>query len=465
MSLPRITGRARVGLVAGLATFAVLAGTVTGHAYWTAQSTASLGVGAGTVSVTSTGFAPATTTFGNGSIQAAGNVGLAMTGSITITNTTSTSGSQTQNLTVVFSRSGGNTTLAAATTLTAWPVANAGLCTPSATPPGGSASGTWNAGVTVAATLAPGASTTYCLRNTIADRQNVAASGGTLSFTPQAAVSLATGSFAGSATPTGTIQTQYIHPLSEISAGWWYYVKRAGSTWCWDISGSGSSNGSLLISYACKNNADLNQDFRYTPIGGGYGDFRPRHATGLRVDAGSSTTSGSAVDMRTASSAASQQWQPQLVSGSGDSGVYQFVNKNSGLCLSMPAVSTGTATQVTCSGGADQRFTLEPRSAVQLTSFTCGETGSGANRTVIYSWTSDWSGGPYAIQALRSGSWTTLGTTSGTSLNVGRISTSLISGWSNGTYDVRITNSTGETVGTDQIRLAGSGSSRYARCS
>ena len=74
-----------------------------------------------------------------------------------------------------------------------------------------------------------------------------------------------------------------------------------------------------------------------------------------------------------------QGWQAQLVAA----GTYQFVNKYSGLCLSMPAVSTGPATQVTCTGGADQRFTLTQRAVIQLLSFVCTDVGgTGANRSV-----------------------------------------------------------------------------------
>jgi len=230
------------------------------------------------------------------------------------------------------------------------------------------------------------------------------------------------------------------------------------------VSGSGTGDGALLISYGCKNNTDPNQDFRYIDADGdGYGNFQARHASAIRVAAVASTTSGSAVAMRTADgSAAQQQWQPQLVSGSGATGTYQFVNKYSGLCLSAPAVSAGAMTQVTCSGGADQRFTLEQRSVVPLTSLGCANTGSGSSRSVTFSWTSDWAGGGYTVQARQNASspWQTIATApaaNATSASVpGPIGTPL-TGWGTGTYDVQILNSSGSVVGTDTITVAAQG--------
>ncbi|TPX03922.1 hypothetical protein FJ656_14555, partial [Schumannella luteola] len=85
--------------------------------------------------------------------------------------------------------------------------------------------------------LAAGNSAIYCLRNTVADRQSISAASGTRSFTPQAAATLTVGNFTGTATPTSTVQSQYIYPLQQISAGYWWYVTLASTTWCWDVSG------------------------------------------------------------------------------------------------------------------------------------------------------------------------------------------------------------------------------------
>ncbi|TPX05214.1 ricin-type beta-trefoil lectin domain protein, partial [Schumannella luteola] len=218
---------------------------------------------------------------------------------------------------------------------------------------------------------------------------------------------------------------------------------------------------SQLISFACKNGTDANQDFRYVDgDGDGYGNFQPRHATNLRVAAANSTTSGSAVDMRTADDASAlQQWQPQLVSGSGASGTYQFVNKYSGLCLTMPATSTGAATQTTCAGSSSQRFTFTQRSAVQLTSLSCTSTGSGNGRTATYSWTSDWAGGGYTVQAQQTSTsaWQTIASASGagaTSAGVPAPIGTPLTSWGSGTYNVRILNVDGAVVGTDTITVS-----------
>jgi hypothetical protein len=447
----RIRKPLRAGIIAAVVAFSVIAGTMGSYAYWSATANATLGVGAATLSSTTTGWAA--TVLGNEDVVSTGSPSLSTTGSITFTNTTTTTSSQSQTLTATFSSASGDATLAAGTTLTAWYVASAASCTTAAVP-ASPVSGTWAAGVIVTRSLAAGASATYCLRNTIADRQNIDDTDGTRAFVPQAVAQLSINNFTNSATTTSAISTQYIFPLQTISAGYWYYIKRATTEWCWDVSGSGTTTGSLLISYACKNNTDLNQDWRFMDADGdGYFDIQARHASGIRVAAAASTTSGSAVDMRTTSTTDPQQgWQAQLVSP----GTYQFVNKYSGLCISMPAVSTGAATQVTCNGGADQKFTLTQRALITLSSFACTDVGgTGANRSVSYTWSSDTAAGPYTVNAKHSssGTWTLIGTTASTTLAfaspVGAPFTS-----NTGTFNVQILNANGDVIGTDNITVS-----------
>ncbi len=439
----------RAGIIAAIVAFSVIAGTVGSYAYWSATATATLGAGAATLSSTATGWTA--TTLGNEDVVSAGSVSLASTGSITFTNTTNTTSSQAQTLTATFSSASGDATLAAGTTLTAWYVASAASCTAAAVPVS-PVSGTWAAGVVVSRSLLPGATATYCLRNTIADRQDIDDTDGTRSFTPRAVAVLTINNFTNSATTTSTISSEYIFPLQTITAATWNYVKRAGTEWCWDISGSGTGSGSLLISYGCKNNADLNQDFRFMDANGdGYGDIQARHAPAIRVAAAASTTSGSSVTMITTSSSDTQQWQAQLVAAS----TYQFVNKHSGLCLSAPAVSAGAMTQVTCSGGADQRFTLTQRAVIQLLTFTCTDVGSGDLRTARYAWTADYAGGVHTIQAQESGSspWEDLVSSASSPMSVPAPIGSPLTSWGNGTYDVRIVNAAGLVVGTGEIEV------------
>jgi len=456
---------ARVGVVAAIVAFSVIAGTATGYAYWAATANATLGVGAATLATTSTGGAA--DVLGNEDVSAVSVNTLTSTGSVTITNTTSTTSTQSQTMTATFSRQSGSTVLATATSLTVWSVASAASCTTGATPTSPTTN-TWTNGVVVSTTLAPGASVVYCLRNTISDRQQVADTSGTLTFIPQVSAQLAINNFAGGSTTTSSVSTQYVYPLQSVSAAYWYYIVRAGTTWCWDVSGAATGSGSLLISWPCKNNTDGNQDFRFMDADSdGYGDLQPRHATNLRVAAATSTTPGSAIDMRTAATTtAVQQWQPQLV-GTGPN-TYQYVNKYSGLCLSAPATSGGVMTQVTCDGGADQRFTLTQRAVVSLLTFACTDIGATTTRSVRYDWTADYTVGTLTIQSkLNSNTtWTTLGTSATSTFSfaqpVGAPFTSAI-----GTYDVRALNGAGDTVGTSQItvsRTGGGSAYYYARC-
>jgi hypothetical protein len=454
----------KAGIVAAIVAFSVIAGTVGSYAYWSATADAALGAGAATLTSTTSGWTG--TVVGNEDIANAGSSSLTSTGSITFTNTTDTPSTRAQTLTATFSSASGDAVLAAATTLTAWSVASAASCTAAAVPVA-PVSGTWSSGVVVTGSIAPGATAIYCLRNTISDRQDVGDTDGTRAFTPQAVAQLSIGSFTDSTTTTGAISTEYVYPLQTIGADYWYAIKRATTEWCWDVSGSGTASGTPLISHACTNNADLNEDFRVTDgDGDGYSDIQARHASGLRVAAAASTTSGSTVSMITTNTAdATQGWQAQLV----EAGTYQFVNKHSGLCLSMPAASSGPATQVTCSGGADQKFTLTQRTVIQLLTFTCSNVGGGGSqRSVKYDWTAAYAAGPYTINAKLSSSttWSLIGTTSGTSLEfaspVGAPFTS-----ATGTYDVQILNADGDQVGSDQIdvfRQQVTSGFYYARC-
>lgn len=454
----------KAGIVAAIVAFSVIAGTVGSYAYWSSAANATLGAGAATLTSTTTGWSA--TTLGNEDVAATGSASLTSTGSITFTNSTNTTSTQSQTLTATFSSASGDGTLAAGTTLTAWYVASAATCTAAAVPVS-PVSGTWSAGVVVTRSLAPTATATYCLRNTISDRQNVDDIDGTRSFTPQVVAQLSINSFTTSETTTSTISTEYVYPLQTISADTWYYVKRATTEWCWDVSGSGTASGTPLISLTCKNNADTNEDFRFVDADGdGYSDIQARHTTGLRVAASASTTSGSAVTMITTNTTDPMQgWQPQLVA----TGTYQFVNKYSGLCLSLPAVSSGPATQVSCSGGGDQMFTLTQRDVIQLLTFTCTNIGGGGSqRSVRYDWTTANAAGPYTINAKHSSgsTWTLIGTTSGTSLAfaspVGAPFTS-----ATGTYDVQILNANGDQIGSDQITVSRqqvTSGFYYARC-
>jgi hypothetical protein len=110
---------------------------------------------------------------------------------------------------------------------------------------------------------------------------------------------------------------------------------------------------------------------------------------------------------------------------------------------------------VTCSGGADQKFTFTERAVIQLLTFVCGNVGgTGANRSVQYTWTADYAVGPYTVRAKPSSSstWTVIGTTSGTTLAFASpIGAPFTSGA--GTYNVQILNAGGDQVSSDTISV------------
>ena len=436
---PRTTS-GKLGIVAFLTTFIVLAGSTAGYAYWQSNLSTTSTVGAADLTLSTSNFTSVGYTFGNDS--------LVTTGSVTVTNSTVTTSTQSGAVSLVFGPNGAST-LASKVTLALWSTASAADCTAAATVPGSATTVLWSTGTTVTTSLATNASAVYCLRSSIASRETVATSGGTLTFAPKITGTITLGTFTGSATATTTQSTQYIYSSVTPDTTHWNWIRpnftNASYNYCLDVSGAATTSGTIVISYGCKTSGASNQNWKFTASGStGYFTIQPRNSTGLRVDNGSSTASGAGVSVITAagtpSTAKNQQWQLQQVSA----GVYQFVNALSGLCLTTPSGASqnlGQLTQTACSGSQLQQYLISQA----FESFTCQV----ANNNFTWAWTTATTG-PYQVIVTHGGTNTVVANTVATASGVS-VPYATISAYGTGTYTVTFVDTNGTTVGLGSV--------------
>ncbi|MDP9026611.1 MAG: RICIN domain-containing protein [Actinomycetota bacterium] len=435
------TVRGKLGIVAFLTTFIVLAGSTAGYAYWQSNLSVTSTVGAANLSLATTNFTSVGYTFGNDT--------LVTTGSVTATNNTVTTSTQSGSVSLVFGPNGAST-LAGKVTLNLWSTSSAANCTAAATVPGTATTVLWSAGTTVTTSLAANASASYCLRSSIASRETVATPGGTLTFSPKITGTITLGTFTGSATATTTQSTQYIYPSVTPDTTHWNWIRpnftNATYDYCLDVSGAATTSGTIVISYGCKTVGASNQNWKFTASGNsGYFTIQPRNSTGLRVDNSSSTASGAGISVITAAgapaTATNQQWQLQQVSA----GVYEFVNALSGLCLTSPngaSQNLGQLTQTACNGSQLQQYLISQA----FENFTCAVGGN----NFTWSWTTATTG-PYQV-IVNHGGTDTVVTTTAASASGASVSYATIAAYGVGTYNVTFVDANGTTVGLGTVK-------------
>jgi len=433
-----IARRVKLAIATALTGFLVLAATTAGFAFWNASNSVSSTVGAATLTITTANFTSVGYTFGNDT--------LVTTGSVTVTNTTTTTSTQNGAVSVTFGPAA-SATLAGAVTASIWTTASAANCTAGASVPSGATVALWSTSPVVTASLAKNASVIYCVRSSIASRDDVDSAGGSQSFQPKITATITVGNFTGSATATTTQSTQYIYTSTPADLTHWNWIRpnfTSSYNYCLDVSGGGTASGTIVISYGCKTAGAANQNWKFVASGAtGYYTIQARGATALRVDNNSSTTSGGSITVNTASgtpaTATNQQWMLQQVSAN----IFELVNAYSGMCLTSPsgtAQNLGNLTQAPCSGTVYQQFKISQA----LESFSC--TNSGTNW--VWSWNSVTTG-PYHV-------WVTNGTTSTEVATTGSTATGVTVAHSavtfgRGTWNVTFIDSLDTVVGTGTV--------------
>ncbi len=430
-------GRAsRRGVFAALLVLFVFAGTEVGYAAWTNNVTATSTASAASLTLTTANFTTNAYNFKNHL--------LTTTGSVTITNTTTTTSSTVPVLTLDFDVLSGDPTVASNLQLRVWP-SSLGACVAGTATPGAAVAGTWSAFPAITSTLAKTVSVTYCVRSFATDPSAIGTAIGAATITPRVLATLTVSNFTTTATATTAQDTQFIYPAAAPDPLSWYNIRTTEATiTC--LRANGTKNNSAIIESSCT--TATSRQWRFDSTGGTYYDVQSRNAATVRWDNNDSTASGAAVTLRTNNDAAfGQQWQLQQVSA----GVYQFVNKLSGLCLQTTATA---ASQETCAGTAAQRYTLTVVTAVaNIDLTTCADTGTtGTTRRVQYTWAPA-ATETYSIQFRAIGStgvWAQISSV-GTGVSSYTWVTSAPTPASDGQWDVRIITGTSTSAAIDPL--------------
>lgn len=321
----------RTPWIASIAAFLAVATAGAASAYWTTQASAPGTVTTSAVAVSHAGFdTPATAKYLPSSLTS--------TRSFTVTNGSGVAGTATGSISSAQA-------YAAKFGVQIWQVANAAACTPSTSVPGsGVFTGTW-ASTSFTASLAAGATGTFCARTTISDWKTATDPSGGQTVTPVLSVAINASGWTATApaTATNTQTTAGMYPLvtgpffdASLSSTWHTVRAAAASSMCLDVSGSGGA-GTPVLSWGCHDGA--NQRWQFIPVSGtdqSLVTIRPRNAPGTRM----ATASSGAVTVETASTSTAQQWYVQRVSST----QYQLVSASTGMCLPMYSSNTQLST-------------------------------------------------------------------------------------------------------------------------
>ncbi|GAA3740453.1 hypothetical protein GCM10022239_15180 [Leifsonia bigeumensis] len=377
----------RRGLIAGITTFLLLAGSGISYAACTAGAAATSTASAASLTITTAGFDSNAFVFQNHLMTT--------TGSVTVANDTDTTSTTpgTFELSLGYT---GSAVLASRLTVTVWPTTDASGCAGVATPPSGAVTGRWDTVATTASpivgTLVAGSAQGYCLRVTAAERGDLASATGALAIQPNISAILKVGNWSRSTGASTTQTTAWIFPAYGPTPNTWYQIRNLGTDNCVDVYGASTVPGTGVIDYACKTgdvSDGYNQQWKFTRASGDYYDITPRHEQTIRMDVtGGSTATLAAVDVQTALTARlSQEWQLQLRA----TDVYQLVNRASGLCLQVNDTSVygpeAEYAQAVCDGSVGQSYSLT-QVAVDVPSIALA-CSSAAGGGVTFSWSGD----------------------------------------------------------------------------
>ena len=347
--------------IAALIALLVASGAGATYAFWTANATAES---------TATGAALSVSTDFPAALPSIQNHALTINGTFTVTNGTATARAIPMTVSSQLSASM-PAGYDAALQVSVWRE-SAASCTSAQVPTSsasGVVSGRFSTIPAAVSTVAAQQSVVHCVRVTASDRTLLGAAGGAFTLTPKVVSKLTIdGASAWVATDesTTTQSTQAIYPAkTDFNAAPWYKITDAAGANCVDVKTEANTEGQDVIGYECKPDSGSvdNQRWKLQPSGSYYrivskklhnGDSRAIGLTGV----------GTAVVMTSATTDATL-WQAQQVAA----GLYQLVNKASGLCITRGVVTLDgdnkpmTAhTQQICAGSSAQTFAFTPDS-------------------------------------------------------------------------------------------------------
>ena len=329
----------RFAAAAGVTVYLVGAGTIAGHALWTAQTAQTAAVSAATISASTSGLEKLSTSYTAG-IPDIFPSELSHTTSVSLTNT------GTAPLTFTMAISGGTASLNSQITVQVWK--RASTCDAATAPDTGtSTSGTLAAPPplnSAISTVEPAQTLTLCTRTNFTGTFPTSE----LSTTP-------TINFTGR---VGTNWTTSTAPttITQTTAFDWFQIVQSTTGKCLQAAGAGGTTGQDIVNADCSAPSNsTNQSFRLSATDSGYYRLHIGTGSGAVISGRPALFIGiipSVVELvapanGTTTAALRQQWQPTPHGASGD---FRIINREANLCLTMPGTSINTtATITTCS--------------------------------------------------------------------------------------------------------------------
>ena len=171
-----------------------------------------------------------------------------------------------------------------------------------------------------------------------------------------------------------------------ISTTSYYQIVNEASTSCLDDTGGSIANGTVLQQYTCYSN-NLNQEWLFTATSGGYYKVTTYNSNAVGWDVvNSGMSAGTNVQLYTYGGGLNEQFEPAKLA----SGYYEFIDRNSGLCLNIPggANTNGLQLQInTCNGATSESFTLNVIAATAPAAPTSLTAAATSSSQINLSWT------------------------------------------------------------------------------
>jgi glucosylceramidase len=140
-----------------------------------------------------------------------------------------------------------------------------------------------------------------------------------------------------------------------ISTTHFYQIVNQASGACIDDTSGNTGNGTVLQQYTCYAN-NTNQQWLFTATGNGYYEVTTYNSnTAAWNVVNNGTSPGTGMQLWQYGGGLNEQFEPVLLS----SGYYEFIDRNSGLCLNVPNNNNNQQLQInTCNGSTSEAFKL-----------------------------------------------------------------------------------------------------------
>ena len=153
-----------------------------------------------------------------------------------------------------------------------------------------------------------------------------------------------------------------LHAQATLTTGTPYNIVNQNSGSCVDDTASGTANGTAVQQWACGQGTYSTQpnqqwEFENGTASGYYYVANANAPTETWNVTGNGTTNGSLIQTWTYAGNSNEEWKAVSLGN----GYYNFVGQGSGLCLDTPSASTANGVQLdiyTCNGTAAQAFKL-----------------------------------------------------------------------------------------------------------